>query len=40
MIKLIYKVCRKLYFMHLIPWKVWSPVYDHLHAMIDIEERY
>lgn len=31
--KLIFKACRRLYFLHLLPWKVWSPVYDRWHRL-------
>ena len=38
--KLIYKVTQKLYFAHVLPWKVWSPVYDKWHRLFRIEEKY
>lgn len=31
--KMIFNVCRKLYFKGVIPWKVWSPVYDRWHRL-------
>ena len=31
--KLIFKLCQKLYFRHLIPWRIWSPVYDRWHRL-------
>ena len=38
--KLIYKIARKMYFAHMIPWKVWSPIYDRYHVLFSIEDKY
>ena len=38
--KMIYKVFQKMYFKGLIPWKVWSPIYDHFHVLFDIDKKY
>lgn len=38
--KLIYKIAQKMYFAHLIPWKVWSPIYDRYHVLFSIEDKY
>ena len=38
--KALYKVCRRLYFRHLLPWAVWSWVYDHTHKALTIDEKY
>ena len=40
MAKIVYKICQKLYFANLLPWKVWSPVYDRWHILFDIEDKY
>ena len=34
MVKGIYKVCKKLRQMKLLPWFVWSFVYDHLDGKL------
>ena len=31
--KVIFLVCRRLRQAHLLPWSVWSPVYDRWHRM-------
>ena len=31
--KFIFKTCQKLYFKGLLPWAIWSPVYDRLHRV-------
>ena len=33
--KLIYRFCQKLHNHHLIPWFLWSPVYDHFHSLFE-----
>ena len=38
--KALYKICRRLYFRHLLPWAVWSWVYDNTHKALTIEEKY
>ena len=38
--KLIYKVIQRLYFMHIVPWKVWSPIYDKWHRLFEIDKKY
>lgn len=38
--KLIYKIAHSLYKKHLLPWAVWSPIYDHFHRFVKIDERY
>ena len=38
--KLIYKVTQRLYFMHIVPWKVWSPIYDKWHKLFEIDKKY
>ena len=38
--KLIYKVVQRLYFAGLMPWRVWSAVYDRWHRLFDIESKY
>ena len=38
--KLIYKIAQNLYKMHLIPWAVWSPIYDHFHRLFTIDQKY
>ena len=32
--KYIYKICRKLYFAGMLPWAIWSPVYDRWHRTV------
>ena len=34
MAKFIYKVCQKLHDKKLLPFSVWSFVYDHLHRKL------
>ena len=31
--RFIYRICKKLYFKKLLPWAVWSPVYDKWHRL-------
>ena len=31
--RFIYKVCKKLYFRHLLPLEIWSPIYDKWHRI-------
>ena len=38
--KLIYKIAQKMYFAKLLPWKVWSPIYDHWNTLFDIDKKY
>lgn len=38
--KLIYKLCQRLYFRKLLPWKLWSPIYDKYHVLFAIDEKY
>lgn len=38
--KLIYKIAQKMYFAKLLPWKVWSPIYDRWHILFDIDKKY
>jgi len=38
--KLIYKIAQFLYFKKLLPWKVWSPIYDRFHVLFPIEKKY
>lgn len=30
----LYKICKKLYYKNLLPWKVWSFIYDHCHRSV------
>lgn len=30
----IYKMCRKLYMGGVLPWRIWSPVYDRWHRLV------
>lgn len=32
---MIYKIAQKLYFAKVLPWKVWSPIYDGIHGMTE-----
>lgn len=32
---LLYKICLKLKNKHLIPWALWSIVYDHCHRSVN-----
>ena len=32
--KTIFKVCQWLHFHKLLPWSIWSPVYDKWHRQI------
>lgn len=36
---LIYKVGKRLYSIHLIPWCVWSKIYDRFHRCVDDQWR-
>lgn len=38
--KLIYKLAHVLYKAHILPWALWSPVYDRFHGLLKIEDRY
>lgn len=38
--KLIYKIAQKMYFRKLLPWKIWSPIYDKYHTLVEIEDKY
>lgn len=38
--KFIYKIAQKMYFAHLLSWKVWSPIYDRWHRLFDIDDKY
>ena len=38
--RLIYKITQKMYFRKLLPWKVWSPIYDRFHTLVEIEDKY
>lgn len=29
--RLIFRVAKRLYVMHLLPWCIWSPIYDAWH---------
>lgn len=29
----IFKTCQRLYWGGLLPWKLWSPIYDRLHRV-------
>jgi hypothetical protein len=31
--KAIFKLCQKLYFRKILPWKLWSPIYDKWHRI-------
>lgn len=33
--KAIYRICQKLFRMHLIPWFIWSPVFDRFHSLFE-----
>lgn len=35
----IYNMCKTLYQKKLLPWFIWSPVYDHLHRDVTKWER-
>ena len=38
--KLIYKLTQKLYFAKLLPWKLWSPIYDRYNKLFEIDKKY
>ena len=33
--KVIYKVCQWLRERKLLPWFIWSPVFDHFHGLFE-----
>lgn len=38
--KIIFKVAQKMYFKKLLPWKIWSPIYDRFHVLFEIDKKY
>ena len=32
--KMIYRLAQKMYQKKLLPWFVWSPIYDHFHKLM------
>ena len=38
--KAIYRMCQKLHKHHLLPWFIWSAVYDKWHRLFDHGEQW
>ena len=38
--KTIYKLAKKMYERKLLPWFIWSPIYDHCHKSLKAGEQW